>query len=132
MTLEKTASSVALLKKPLDGVSLVYKVSEATHSQAKAQPHAKADKRSSLPKRVVIPIALSNTREPRARGLTNGQHRQTDILRDVRLPVDKSLTLGELHDLACGETEQGANYDAEDHLVGTGVSDHRAESTYMV
>jgi hypothetical protein len=80
----------------------------------------------------VIPIAISQTREPCARVLTNGQHRQTDILRDVRLPVDEPLALGELHDLARGETKQGANHDAEDHLVGTGVSDHRAESTYMV
>jgi hypothetical protein len=81
---------------------------------------------------VVIPIALSHAHEPCARGLTNGQHRQTDILRDIRLPVDEPLALGKLHDLACGETEQGADHDAEDHLVGTGVSGGGTESTYMV
>ena len=40
MTLEKKASSVALLKNP---------------SQAKAQPQAKEDRRSSLPSRDVAP-----------------------------------------------------------------------------
>lgn len=52
MTFENTASSVALLKKPLSGVS---EETSETYSQAKAVPQAKAESRSSLPSRAVPP-----------------------------------------------------------------------------
>jgi hypothetical protein len=69
ITLEKTASSVALLKYP---------------SQAKAQPQAKADRRSSQPSSVDIP----GSGQLHDVELTNCEYRQTDILGDEGLPVD--------------------------------------------
>lgn len=66
MTLEKTASSVFLLKNP---------------SHAKAAPQANAESRSSLPSRVEIPD-MSSIRAS-AKRHTDRQDGQTDILSDI-------------------------------------------------
>lgn len=50
--------------------------------------------------------------------LTNGQHCQTDILRDVRLPINETFALCKLHELARTESQNGSDHHTKNNLVG--------------
>lgn len=50
--------------------------------------------------------------------LTNGQHCQTDILGDVRLPINETFALCKLHKLACAESQNRSDYHTKNNLVG--------------
>jgi hypothetical protein len=72
-----------------------------THSQAKAQPQAKAERRSSLPRRDVMPIVSEH-----AHVRTCSEDSETDILCDERLPVDELFTFCELGHFANSESKE--------------------------